>query len=497
MGAPLFAELFACLVSSRGHAGIIVPTGIATDATTAPFFAALVSGKRLAQLIDFENRERLFPAVDSRMKFSLVTIGREEKQSRFAFFLTDPRQLVESERRFTLSAEEIELINPNTKTAPVFRSRTDAELTAKIYARVPVLIDEAKGAAGNPWGVSFMAMFHMANDSGLFRTAAQLRQAGFVRDGSDWIMPPGAAPRQSALALTGGRDDRSLELLGGAPGRSTERYVPLYEAKMVSFYDHRAASYGTRGENRGYRVLPSTSHQDHSQPHFEIEPFYWVPKLAVEERLEQRAWSAGWLIGWKDITAATNERTLIPALIPRVGCGDTFLLAFPAERSGQAGALLAANWSSIIADYAARQKVSGLHLKYNIFKQFPVLPPSLYAPADLSFVVPRVLELTYTSHSMAPLARDLGYDSPPFVWDDNRRSHLRAELDAWYARAYGLTRDELRYILDPAEVKGPDYPSETFRVLKKNEVARFGEYRTARLVLAAYDQLTKHPLAAE
>jgi hypothetical protein len=125
------------------------------------------------------------------------------------------------------------------------------------------------------------------------------------------------------------------------------------------------------------------------------------------------------------------------------------------------------------------------------------LPPSFYAPSDHAFIVPRVLELTYTSHSMAPFAHDLGYDGPPFSWDDDRREQLRAELDAWYARAYGLTRDELRYVLDPADVRGPDYPSETFRVLKKNEIARFGVYRTARLVLAAYDKLATKPLAAE
>ena len=89
---------------------------------------------------------------------------------------------------------------------------------------------------------------------------------------------------------------------------------------------------------------------------------------------------------------------------------------------------------------------------------------------------------------MAPFARDLGYDGPPFAWDEDRRAHLRAELDAFYARAYGLTRDELRYILDPADVKGPDYPSETFRVLKANDIRRFGDYRTARLVLAAWDR---------
>lgn len=128
-------------------------------------------------------------------------------------------------------------------------------------------------------------------------------------------------------------------------------------------------------------------------------------------------------------------------------------------------------------------------MTYGYLKQLPILPPSAYDEAALAFIVPRVLELTYTSHSMAPFARDLGYEGPPFAWDEDRRAQLRAELDAWYALAYGLSRDELRYVLDPKDVMGEDYPSETFRVLQKNEIARHGEYRTRRLVLAAYDAL--------
>jgi hypothetical protein len=130
-----------------------------------------------------------------------------------------------------------------------------------------------------------------------------------------------------------------------------------------------------------------------------------------------------------------------------------------------------------------------------VYEQLPVLPPSFYTPSDLAFIVPRVLELTYTSHSMAPFARDLEFTGPPFRWDEDRRAILRAELDAFYARAYGLTRDELRYILDPADVKGADYPSETFRVLKANEIRRFGEYRTARLVLQAWDKMERGEIA--
>jgi hypothetical protein len=124
-------------------------------------------------------------------------------------------------------------------------------------------------------------------------------------------------------------------------------------------------------------------------------------------------------------------------------------------------------------------------------KQLAVPTPTTFTPEDRSFIVRRVLELTYTSHSMAPFARDLGYDGPPFAWDEDRRAKLRAELDAFYARAYGLTRDELRYVLDPEDAMGSGYPSETFRVLKNNEIRRFGEYRTALFVLDAWDRIDR------
>ena len=130
-----------------------------------------------------------------------------------------------------------------------------------------------------------------------------------------------------------------------------------------------------------------------------------------------------------------------------------------------------------------------MNFTFFFLRQIPVLPPEAYSEAGLAFIVPRVLELTYTSYSMDPFARDLDYNGPPFTWNEDRRAQLRAELDAWYALAYGLTRDEMRYVLDPKDVMGADYPSETFRVLQKNEIAKYGEYRTQRLVLGAYDAL--------
>lgn len=465
----LFAELFASLTTKRGRGGVIVPTGIATDATTAPFFAALVGEKRLASLIDFENRAGLFPAVHSAMKFSLLTIAREVAEPKFAFFLTDVRDLVQTERLFTLSVGDISLINPNTKTAPVFRSQADAELTAKVYSRVPVLIDESKGVAVNPWGITVHTrLWHMAEDSEWFRISSDLSGAGYRREGTRWV---------------------SIE-----QPRSNSAYVPLYEAKMISFYDHRFGSYAARTDTRGYRVLPETTVAQYTDPKFEPDPYYFVPEVEVENRLSA-LWNRKWLIAFKDVTASTNERTTIFSFLPKVAVGHSAPLLFPRSDPLTVSALVA-SLNSLIVDYCARSKVGGLHLTIGILAQLPILPVSFYKSSDLTFIAPRVLELAYTSYSMAPFACDLGYKGPPFVWDEGRRAQLRAELDAWYARAYGLTRDELRYILDPADVKGTDYPSETFRVLKTNDIRRFGEYRTARLVLQAWDRLERGELAA-
>jgi N-6 DNA Methylase len=414
----LFAELFACVASKRGRAGVIVPTGIATDATTAKFFGALLQEKRLINLHDFQTGLGYFDRIGhARFKFCLLTLGQPgtgPEQVEFSFFSRTSQEFADRRRHFTLSRAAISQINPNTVTAPIFRTTTDAELTAAIHRRVPVLIDEAKA-----------------------RTV----------------------------------------ILGAY------RSWPCFTWRtIVAFFERpcsctRAALFAT---------ATTGSHPT---------PRYWVPEREVAERLAAKSWKRGWLMGWRDIARATDERTLISGIIPQCGSGHKFLLMFPSESVAKCAALYC-SLNSIACDYFARQKLGGTSFTYFTMKQIPVLQPSSYLTPDLAFIVPRVLELTYTSHSMAPFARDLGYDGAPFAWNEDRRAQLRAELDAWYARAYGLTRDELRYILDPADVKGPDYPSETFRVLKKNEIARLGEYRTARLVLQAWDRMERGELAA-
>ncbi|GMN03908.1 Eco57I restriction-modification methylase domain-containing protein [Erythrobacter sp. MTPC3] len=451
----LFAEHFLNLREDSGKAGGVFPLGIATSETLSQFFASLIRKGSLSSLISFSEIKAWFAGTKDNQSFCLLTMGRS-RRAKFAFRLDAISELENPERLFVLSPAQIIQINPNTKTAPVFRTRRDAELTAAIYDRVPVLIDESKGAEGNPWGVSFMRMFDMSNDSGLFYTAEQLRANGWVRSGTDWT-------------------------------NDAERMVPLYEAKMINHFDHRWGYY-PEGATEDTRALPRLTREEQSDPSIETSSRVWVSAAEAARRREGE--KADWLFGVRGITNTTNERTLISCLWPLSGAGNSCHIWSVSQNISETSiACLYANLCALTLDFVVRQKLGGTNLNYFYVEQFPVLPPSAYYEAALGFIVPRVLELTYTSHSMAPFARDLGHEGPPFAWNEDRRAQLRAELDAWYALAYGLTRDELRYVLDPKDVMGEDYPSETFRVLQKNEIAKYNEYRTRRLVLAAYDEL--------
>lgn len=454
----IFAETFLQLLSPIGRAGLIVPTGIATDNSTKAFFEEVSTKRRLVSLFSFENEEFIFRSVHHAFRFCLLTlqgINGTAANAEFVFSARQPEALQVSERRFILSSEDIILINPNTKTCPVFRSNADAELTKKIYTRVPVLIDETKRTDGNPWGISFMRMFDMSNDSGLFRTSTQLEADGARRNNVPWIDTEG------------------------------EVWVPLYEAKMIHLFDHRWATYEEHVED-----TRDVTEDEKRNPNYEILPRYWVLQETVEKRLTDIGWDRLWFLGFRGITNTTNERSFIATIYPRLGVGNSLpLLITNKDVNPLNWAALSANLSALCLDFVARQKIGGTNLNFFYVKQFPILGPGCYSKDALKFIGSRVLELVYTSDALRPFAQDLGYNGPPFSWDSGQRALLRAEIDAYYAYLYGLSRDELRYILDPADVMRPQYPSETFRVLKENELAQFGEYRTRRLVLQAWDQL--------
>ena len=441
----LFAENFRSILSKNGRCGIIVPTGIATDDTTKLFFGDLVLKSAIISLLDFENREAIFPGVHRSYKFSLFTYQIQPVQkSEFVFYALRAEHVKDPQRRFMLSPKEIELLNPNTRTMSIFRTSKDAELTRKIYLNAGgVLINE--NLSLNPWGVYYMRLVHLSDHSEYLRFPWEDK-------GDAWN-------------------------------------APLYEAKLFNSYDHRFATFDGCEKKSLISGLPRELElSEKSNPNVAVLPRYFVPKSLEDELFAKYpSYKENWLLVWRDVARATDDRTCISTIIPRTPASVKCpALGFTAVISPS---VLLGNLNSIVFDYVVRQKVGGISMSFYVFKQLPVLPPSAYTSADIDFIAPRVLELVYTANDLRPFAEDMGYHGEPFRWDEVRRAQLRAELDAYYARLYGLTRDELRYILDPKEVHGEDFPGETFRVLKDKEVKQFGEYRTRRLVLDAWDKL--------
>jgi len=477
----VFAELARCLLNHIGLSGIVCPPGIASDETNKNFFADLMNRGNLASLIAFVNEKFIFHGVLHNFRFCALTIAgsdRNIEKADFAYECQTFEDIRQVERHFNLTRDDLKLFNPNTMTAPVFRTRTDAEVTRKIYQRIPVIENET--TRENPWGIKFMAMFHMSNDSELFAT------------------------------------------------EHLDYYMPLYEAKMINQFDHRFGSFENLNDKRMH-MLPETPPDKYRDPNYVVQPCYWVPRNEVESRLfSNTKWNRKWSIVFRGVTSKALSRSAIFTVLPLSGAGNSAPIVLLDNACLNRVACLVGNFDSIVFDYVARQKISGANFNFFIVKQLPILRPSTYTKEHIDFITPRVLELVHTAWDIKAFADDVWRDAdeklraiirkqwdenrnvtgghewkppewaeiaedgiplPPFKWDENRRAILRAELDAHYAKLYGLTRDELRYILDPKDVYDPDFPGETFRVLKEKEEKQYGEYRTRRLVLEAWDSM--------
>lgn len=508
----VFAELMRTLTGPTGRTGCIIPSGIATDDTTKFFFQDLMDRRSLVSLYDFENRDGIFAGVHRSFKFCLLTLAGRERPvaggAEFVFFAHRTEQLKDEDRWITLSAEDLALLNPNTRTCPVFRSRKDAELTKWIYRRVPVLIKEGPPEE-NPWGIRFkQGLFNMTSDSHLFRTREELERDGWVLEGNRFVRPGAArgaraGARSQAEAGAGGApsaDDwrREGQASGGArgAGRETEVYLPLYEAKMIHHFDHRWATYESTSDGPETRELTPAEKAD---PNVVALPRYWVPAEEVDARLEGK-WEKEWLLGWRDICRSTDERTVIAGVVPRVGVGHTLPLLLASVGPADAACLQAA-LSSFVFDFVARQKVGGTHLTYGYLDQLPVLRPAVFAQPSpwapkqtlRDWLLPRVLEVTYTSAELAPFARECGCDGPPFAWDDERRFQLRCELDAAFFHLYlgsasewmAGAPDDLKALF-PTLQDAVGYIMETFPIVKAADERAWGNYRTRDVILEAY-----------
>lgn len=334
----------------------------------------------------------------SQYKFCLLTIvGRDLSvpAAEFAFFVHDPNDLLRADARYTLTPEEITLLNPNSGTCPSFRTRRDAEITLGIHRRVPVLIREGD-SGGNPWGIKFMqGLFNMTSDSNLFHTRGELENDGW-------------------------------QLNGNVFERGSKQMLPLYEGKMIHHFDWQWATFELDGS---WREPADTEKAD---PAFEVLPRYWVAKSEVDTKLPTRLHDR-MLAGYRWISNVMNERTLIASSFPYSAVGNSLPVIITEHDS----ILVTTTLSTFVVDYCTRQKLGGRNVTFGTVSQLPIVPPVVLEQRQPwqgsrldSWILQRVDEI-YRAESASVL-----------------RLRARAEIDAAFFHLYGIEREDVDYIME-------------------------------------------------
>lgn len=444
----LFTELALANCSKAGYCGIIVPSGVATDDVSRSLFSAMMESKRIVSLFDFENREGIFPTVHRSYKFCLLTLtGRAiEKPATFSFFLQSTREISDRSKIFSLTAYELKLLSPLTGLSPTFRSSRDKKLVTEIYDRFhPMCVNQNDGTE---WVKSdFLIMFRSDDSSDLYRSEDSL-----------------------------GLDGRSPRMLPNVNMQGVD-FIPVWESKFIHQFDHRFGTFW-KVTNEDRKKGNSVEVPEEQKEEVWIAwPRYWVPSENVETIFSQRDYSRSWMLGYRDITNATNERTAIAACLPKGGAAQPLNLFLP-ETINHAHLWLA-GMNTFAMDYIVRQRIGGVHLNITTCRQLPIIGPVLINREWQKLIGDCVLELVATTPAMESYARDSGWNGPPFRWSESRRFMIRCELDALYFHLYSIRRDDLGYIMD------------TFPIVRCKDEERFGEYRTKRVILEIYDAMTE------
>ncbi|MBW1910675.1 MAG: class I SAM-dependent DNA methyltransferase, partial [Deltaproteobacteria bacterium] len=444
----LFVETATRINNTKGRIGIIVPSGIATDDICKKLFSFLVRESRIVSLFDFENRERLFPEVDSRYKFSLLTLrgSGSGNPASFAFFLQDANDLRLADRFYKLTSNDFQLLSPISGLCPTFRSSRDREIVLRIYERMRPLILQQE--SNFDWSKSdFLIMFRSDDSSHLYKSVDEIgaRQP-----------PPSSLPQMVINDST---------------------YLPVWESKLFHQFDHRFASFAntTKKEKKKGNAIELRHHEKNDA--WIAIPRYWTVAEAVQRSLKTRNWTRLWVAGYRDITNATNERTAIATILPLGGAAQPLNLFLP-ESSVHACLWLGA-MNSFALDYVARQRIGGVHLNITTCRQLPIVGPKSISDDQRRFIINRVLELIYTSPALEPFAKDCGCFGPPFRWNEERRFLLRCELDGVYFHLYDINQDDADYIM------------ETFPIVRRKDEQKYGEYRTKRVILECYDAMAE------
>ena len=414
----LFANLGLRIVSSKGRIGMVLQTGLATDAPMEEFWRFLIRERRLVTFVDFENKKRIFRDVHPEQKFALVTMTGDsqpkDKRVRVGFWLQEIWNSV-TRKSYEFDTEDLVLFSPNTGQPLLTRRRSDLEVLRRIYSRSDVC-------------------WRLQSNSGRARA---------------WVSMTSASFSEFCRRETDLRDASQLPDLQLRIGDTI--YSPLLEAKLIEQYDFSYATYAGISEAEVAAVKSSRDNPCGREFLALPKPRYWADKRVVDDFLIPKNGKRGWCFGYRDVTNVNNERD-IDTVLPAIG----FLQPLNGISclNARTAAVVLASVNSLVSDFVARSRFTGRHLNVTTFSQLPI-PKSI----DEEFVVSRVVELTYTGNGLKDFAEECGYSGRPFPWNSGRRQLLKHELDAAFAHFYGLTADDLAHVL--ADVYGVTLPGRT------------------------------------
>lgn len=430
------SELMINIRKTSGTVGVVVPPGLVTDDAYKNFAQKMLNGE-ISSFYQFDNTEKYFP-IDNRCLYSLTTFRKSEKME-CVFYASNVKHLEDADRKVEFEEGDFRRFNPNTGTCLFVRTREDLALIRKMYTAAPVFW-KLEGGEENPWGVNTIAAFHMTNDDELFYKE-----------------------------------------------KVCSNLVPLYEGKLIHQFDNRFSSCKGKIDSKEVGVPEEVTDEEKERWDFVVTPRYWISSSEVDKKLDKCSWLKPWKVVVRAVASPTNQRTVIASILPSsYGVGNSLLTILPEVEDEEAACLLA-NLNSLALDFVDRIKQPSGNFNMFVLRQLPVLPPSSYSKSERDFVAERVAKLTKNGCDVNDIwLRRYNCEK----WQKpEERLRLRAELDAFFMLKYGLDRDDVRYILDPAEIYGANFPSVSFPGLRDDEIKRYGEYLTKRFVLEAYDQL--------
>lgn len=426
----IFTDLSRSLINANGMCGIVSQSGLLTDDLSKDFFYDLMSKYQIQSVFDFVNTKKIFD-IHGQMRFCLLTLtNRQVNEAVFKFYLLDVDEIHSDKNVICMNINDIELINPNTKNCPLVTDKNSFELIKSIYSRSIIL--KSYSASVKSLNIGFWGeMFNMTR-------------------------------------ATKYRWDEIDENIN---------FLPLYESKYFHQFDPKFAAFNDCDEEKRIKGITNYFSSSNKKSDLKMEFRFYVNEEEVTDKCKRYNLEKNWILAFRSVTSATNERTIISTILPRYGMSNSINIAL--TNDAELAAYICFCCNTYLCDFIASSKVGNQNLNIYIIEQLPIYNYSELIEEKKKFIKDRLLELIFFTDLLKDFANDYSYSNQKFIWNEDRRFIMRCELDALYFHLYEIERDDVDYIM------------ETFPIVKRRDEEKFGEYRTKKLILEIYDEMAE------